>query len=191
LNKSAKTPTKVSKKERTEMRVAEANRRKYRRWAGWTIGVFLALGALGWLLAEQQQSLPGEAVPVMEDQSHIPDVTSPHTPYNSDPPTSGPHVENIARWGVHQEPLPKELLVHNLEDGGVVIYYNRSADEAAVKQLEAIVGRYPQHVVLVPYPEMDNPITLTAWGRMDRLQTPEEERIVRFIEAYAGIDHHK
>jgi hypothetical protein len=37
---------------------------------------------------------------------------------------------------------------------------------------------------------MDSPIALTAWTRMDKLTEVDEKRIVRFIEAYRGIDHH-
>jgi hypothetical protein len=38
---------------------------------------------------------------------------------------------------------------------------------------------------------MQSRIALTAWTRLDRLEEFDERRIVRFIEAYRGIDHHK
>jgi hypothetical protein len=34
-------------------------------------------------------------------------------------------------------------------------------------------------------------IALTAWTRLDRLEEFDHKRIVRFIETYRGIDHHK
>jgi hypothetical protein len=37
---------------------------------------------------------------------------------------------------------------------------------------------------------MDTRIALTAWGRIDTLEDVDEQRIVRFIETYRGIDHH-
>ena len=55
---------------------------------------------------------------------HIQLETDAHVPYNSNPPTSGPHLPYIAPWGVHTEPISKELQVHNLEDGGVMVQYN-------------------------------------------------------------------
>lgn len=133
---------------------------------------------------------PGEKVDIMPDQSHIASVNSPHKPYNTDPPTSGQHVPYIAPWGVHKEPVAKELLVHNLEDAGVVLYYNDKTDSETVERLEAIVKRYSQYVLVNPYPDMPNSITLTAWGRIDRLDSFDEKRIVDFIDAYKGIDHH-
>jgi hypothetical protein len=55
---------------------------------------------------------------------HIPTETTAHEAYNSDPPTSGPHLPYIAPWGIHTRPIVRELQVHNLEDGGVVVQYN-------------------------------------------------------------------
>ncbi len=73
--------------------------------------------------------------------------------YNSTPPTSGPHYETLAAWGVHR-PIRYEHLVHNLEDGGVVIYY-QCADGCPelVEQLSAIVDPYfrtGRNVVMAP-----------------------------------------
>jgi hypothetical protein len=50
-----------------------------------------------------------------------------HDAYNSVPATSGPHFGQPlapARWGVHTQHLPDEVLVHNLEHGYVNVHYN-------------------------------------------------------------------
>jgi hypothetical protein len=52
------------------------------------------------------------------------------------------------------------------------------------------MGRYPDRVILAPYPGLDRCIALTAWTRIDKLDELDERRVVRFIEAYRGIDHH-
>jgi hypothetical protein len=121
---------------------------------------------------------------------HIATAETPHEPYNSSPPTSGPHLSYIAPWGVHTRPIPRELQVHNLEDGGVLVQYSCQCPALADK-LAAIVRRYEKHVILAPYPEMKSKIALTAWTRIEPLEELDEKRIVRFIEAYRGIDHHK
>jgi hypothetical protein len=54
--------------------------------------------------------------------------------------------------------------------------------------LERIVKRY-DHLLLAPYPLMDAPLALTAWGRMLTLHEFDEARIVGFVEAYVGQDH--
>ena len=50
---------------------------------------------------------------------------------------------------------------------------------------------YDRQVVLAPYPGMKTRIALTAWTRLDAFDEYDEGRIVRFIRAYRGIDHHK
>jgi hypothetical protein len=46
-------------------------------------------------------------------------------------------------------------------------------------------------VILAPYPTMTSRIALTAWTRLDTMEQFDEKRVVRFIDAYRGIDHHK
>jgi hypothetical protein len=46
-------------------------------------------------------------------------------------------------------------------------------------------------VILPPYPAWRTRFGLTAWTRLDAFDDFDEARIVRFIRAYRGIDHHK
>ena len=151
--------------------------------------VMLVAIVVGYFAYRAQANLPGTQMP---DQGnlHIPSVDSPHVPYNSDPPTSGPHLPYIAPWGVHTRPIDRELQVHNLEDGGVVVQYNCECPDLVAK-LKTIVDKYDKQVILAPYPGMQHKIALTAWTRLDTMDEPDEGRITRFIEAYRGIDHHK
>ena len=150
---------------------------------------------------------PGQTIP-LQGNVHIQSPGSPHIPYNSDPPTSGPHVNFIMRWGIHKAPVTREIQVHNLEDGGVIIQYRCDNCQELVSKLEAIVQKYQrsaaiersqtgsqhpsryEHLILAPYPGMDATIALTAWGKIDKFDQFDEERITQFIEAYIGIDHH-
>src|SRR5438128_1548121 len=138
------------------------------------------------------KAAPGQPGVRFSDQGnlHIPTETTPHEAYNSDPPTSGPHLPYIAPWGVHTRPISKELQVHNLEDGGVVVQYNCDCPDLVAK-LKAIVDKYERHVVLAPYPGMKHKIALTAWTRIETMDQLDEGRVRRFIDAYKGIDHHK
>lgn len=151
--------------------------------------VVLAALVVGYFAYRAGANLPG--VP-MADQGnrHVATAETPHEPYNSDPPTSGPHLPYLAPWGVHTRPIPPELQVHNLEDGGVLVQYGCECPEIVVK-LRAIVQKYDRQVILAPYPTMKSKIALTAWTRIDTLEELDEGRVVRFIERYRGIDHHK
>jgi hypothetical protein len=165
----------------------------HRRRPRWTLGAGIAAAVVvavivGWFAYRAQADLPGQKFP---DQGnlHVQTLSDPHEPYNSTPPTSGPHLPYIAPWGIHTRPIPNELQVHNLEDGGVVIQYNCDCPDVVAK-LTDIVRKYPTQVVLAPYPTMPTRIALTAWTRLETLDQVDEARIDRFIRAYRGIDHH-
>jgi hypothetical protein len=157
-------------------------------WAVVAAVVVAAAALVGWFAYQSAANLPGTPVPSLGN-AHIQTPTDPHPPYNSDPPTSGPHLPWLAPWGIHTSPIGKELQVHNLEDGGVLVQYHCECPELVAK-LRAIVERYPTQVILAPYPGMDRRIALTAWGRIDKFDEFDEQRVLRFIKAYRGIDHH-
>ncbi|HUP35044.1 MAG TPA: DUF3105 domain-containing protein [Candidatus Limnocylindria bacterium] len=151
----------------------------------------LAAGLVGYWAYRAAADLPGVKLPDLGN-AHIQLATEPHVPYNSDPPTSGPHLPYIAPWGIHTEPIVRELQVHNLEDGGVMVQYHCATPcPDLVAKLTQIVRRYETQVILAPHPGMRTRIALTAWTRIDAFDDFDEARIVRFIRAYRGIDHHK
>jgi len=147
---------------------------------------------------------PGRSIPTLGNE-HINSIRAPHIPYNTKPPTSGPHTHNVAKWGVYRQQVPDEIQVHNLEDGGVIIQYNCKDCKDLVKKLEKIGWDYLNkgkaekqekgqsryaHIIVGPYADMESKIALTAWGKIDQLDDFDEARIRRFVEAYIGIDHH-
>lgn len=136
--------------------------------------------------------LPGTSVADLGNE-HIPSATIPHIAYNSKPPTSGPHLDPKADWGIHDQQIPDELQLHNLEDGGVLIQYD--CDEQScldlVNQLKAVAEKYKDKVVLAPYSGLDQKIALTAWNRIDAFDEFDEKRITTFINSFRGVDHHK
>ena len=111
--------------------------------------------------------------------------------YNSTPPTSGPHLPDLAPAGWHDEPVVKELAVHNLEDGYVAVWYRPNLDQARKDRLRALVQEYGDKVIAAPYEGLDVPIALTAWTRLDKLPALDEDRIRNCVEAYRGTDHRK
>ena len=167
-----------------------SRRRQRRRVATISVAVIvIAAVGVGYFAYRAVANLPGTQFPDQGNR-HIPTQNDPHEPYNSNPPTSGPHLPYIAPWGVHTRPIAPELQVHNLEDGGVVVQYNCECPDVSEK-LRAIVQRYDKQVILAPYPGMPSRIALTAWTRLQTLDDVDEKRITRFIDAYRGIDHHK
>ncbi|MDP6402067.1 MAG: DUF3105 domain-containing protein [SAR202 cluster bacterium] len=128
---------------------------------------------------------PGERMP---DQgvAHVA-LEEDHPPYNSVPATSGWHFGGPlapAPWGVYDQVLPDEVLVHNLEHGGIGIHYDcPDGCPDLMAQLTALAGRYSK-VIVSPYPGMEATIALTAWNFIDRFQGFDGAGIVAFIEAH-------
>ncbi|MBI4536386.1 MAG: DUF3105 domain-containing protein [candidate division NC10 bacterium] len=171
---------------RERERAARRNRLRRLATRGGTLLLAVgALGVLGWWILRPQ---PGTYVP-SQGNAHV--VAEPIAfRYASDPPTSGPHLAGAATWGIHEQPIPKALQVHNLEDGGVLVHYNCADCDDLVSKLKETVRRYPDKVILAPYPGMKTRIALTAWAYLDAFERFDEQRILRFIEAHRGIDHH-
>jgi hypothetical protein len=156
------------------------------------VAALLVAGVAYWGYDRLNAGSPGEFIPSLGNR-HVSEVEAGLTKYNSDPPTSGPHFPMVARWGIHEQPVTKELQVHNLEDGGVAVQYNcpptTEECKTLVQKLTSIVLRY-DHVILAPYPGLSHKIALTAWTRIDKSNDFDEKRIARFIEKYIHIDHH-
>ena len=82
-------------------------------------------------------------------------------------PTSGPHDRNWIDPGVYDSILPSTKLVHSVEHGMVVIYYDAPPPEA-MTMLKEWAGLYVgpwSGVVLTKAPGIGEEVVLTAWNR--------------------------
>jgi hypothetical protein len=124
-------------------------------------------------------------VPAMDSRRHLERPDEVHEPYNSTPATSGPHFPVWwQEWGVVDEELPDELVIHNMEHGGVIIRYDcPEGCSELVSQLAEVTLRYPK-VILSPYSNLGTRVALTAWTYLDKFDEFDEDRIVRFIDAH-------
>jgi hypothetical protein len=84
-----------------------------------------------------------------------------HPAYSSDPPTSGPHYGITARWGFYGQQIPDEYVIHNLEHGGVAIWYE--GDPADYALLFDDLLKSFRKVVISPRANIDG-VAATAWG---------------------------
>lgn len=136
--------------------------------------------------AKAAKLLPG----VVEFQSlgaaHI-QPGSAHQQYNSNPPTSGPHYPQPANWGIYENQLADETLLHNLEHGGIWVSYKPDLPDDQKAKLKEIAGRYKSKVILEPRVQNDSPIALVAWQRLLKLDNADEKRITQFISTYKNL----
>lgn len=163
------------------------------KFSGWLLIAIPILVIAGLSIWSATRPSPGQKVS-NQGNRHLQTIADTHEPYNSKPPTSGPHLNNKAPWGITTTQIPDELQVHNLEDGGVIVHYDPAeATTSTIQALETIVNPYVskgKNIILEPYAPMDSLIALTAWTRMLQLSNVDTVAIDQFIDAYVGIDHH-
>src|SRR5258708_5258310 len=91
------------------------------------IGLLTILFMIGgvFLLSKQSERLSrpllGQEVAI-EGRTHLPDGTS--ITYNSNPPAGGNHYATPAHAGFYETPPADGYLVHSLEHGAVILWYN-------------------------------------------------------------------
>jgi len=118
---------------------------------------------------------------VFEEQkvSHI-KPGEEHEVYNSNPPTSGAHWVDPAKWGIYDKPLIDEQVVHNLEHGGIWISY-KNIDESTLESLKKIAEASSQSVIISPREGNDSKIVLASWTRLENMEEYNEFKILEFI----------
>ena len=123
-----------------------------------------------------------------EGQEHV-DVGTTVT-YLTDPPTSGAHYPSPQDGGYFETAIAAGYLVHSLEHGAVVIYYNpATVTDPQKDSLKALAAAHPgiySQVVCVPRSDALYPIILTAWTHRLRLAAYDQSRIDGFIALYLG-----
>ena len=145
-----------------------------------SLGLAIVAGAVGLIWLTSPGAEVGQAFP-NQGQEHIA-VGAAHLPYNSNPPTSGPHYLNPAAWGIYQAGLPDEVLIHNLEHGGIWISYN-NIDRTTKQRIEALAREHPDKMIVTPRALDDAKIVLASWRHLLKLDTFDEETVISFIKA--------
>jgi hypothetical protein len=178
--------------------------RKRRRQYGLIAVILVGVVALGgiiyaisvWALDKPsavQETIERE-VTIMADTSHYPEGQALPA-HNSNPPTSGPHYASTYPVGFYTEEqaanmpkLPEGHLVHNLEHGYVIFWYNCALlDEEGCANLQGEIQEVMEQaenfkVIGFPWPALERPVVLTSWGRMLEFGAFDPERALAFVQ---------
>lgn len=135
----------------------------------------------------------GEDIPIA-GADHI-EVDTVATDWNSNPPTSGQHYGQWAPAGFYDDEIPDGYLVHDMEHGYIIIYYN-CADvdmdceefKTAIEAAMATAGNDPNtntvKIIAVPRPSMENPITYASWGHLYKAEAFVSTELVTYVQTY-------
>jgi hypothetical protein len=102
-------------------------------------------------------------VPALAAGVHVANPDKTPKEWNTFPPTSGPHYGQPVIWGDYEEPVRLTQSVHNLEHGGIVIFYGKDVSQAQIDQLRRFYRDDPAAMLLAPLPRLADKIALTAW----------------------------
>lgn len=110
--------------------------------------------------------------------------TEEPVPYEVLPPVGGQHhpAWQNCNGEVYGEPVVNEHAVHSLEHGAVWITHRPDLPADQVSALAERVGG-TEKLFMSPYPELDAPISLQAWGYQLEVDDAGDERIDEFIRA--------
>lgn len=155
--------------------------RKMLKWGAVLIAGAAVVIGISFVVKQSAANTPGQEMPDQGREHIKPGDT--HEEYNSTPPASGPHA-NAASWGQHNNPIPYEDQIHNLEHGGVIIHYqpDRIQNLSELQSLfDELNKRYPK-MVLVPDPQLSTTYVLTAWRWIYTFDSYDADQIRLFIK---------
>ena len=185
---------------------AQGTRRGWRETID-SFGGFLTIGAVGGVVlilvilvlrnplsSVSEDPQVGEAVLLPARAIH---TTNPAALIGreGEPPAGGPHFDGpkcvppnggpqCGPWpaGVFAQPVPDGNAVHSLEHGIVWITYNPELlSGEAIDILEHIADDFRRDVILSPRPQNSMAVAAVSWGRVLRLDAPDEQSLEDFI----------
>ncbi len=103
-------------------------------------------------------------------------------------PTSGDHAASGVKAGFYTNELPKVNLVHNLEHGNIVIYYETPGDDAiaTLQEWGSLYRGAWDGVVATASPGLGEVVVMTAWTKLLRLEQFNAGEAAAFLDAYRG-----
>ena len=138
------------------------------------------------LAAQGQSALSRVVTPQSQGSGHL--TPGQEVTYPDRFPTSGIHDPTSVSPGFYDDSFSPTLLVHSVEHGHIVIYYDDPGPEA-VRLLREWTSFYSGHwdgVVAVPAPGLGTRVVLTAWLKKLKLKQFEPAAAAAFIDKYRG-----
>jgi hypothetical protein len=102
--------------------------------------------------------------------------------YKQSPPVGGDHnpTWQNCEGTVYDKEIAKEHAVHSLEHGAVWVTYRPNLPKDQIAALKKKV-QGTQYTLMSPYPGLDKPISLQAWGLQLKVDKADDSRIDDFL----------
>lgn len=181
-----------------EHRITAARRARIVKRALWVAFFVLLASGLAAAMVYFGRSAPGSGEgPGESFASQGQDHVALRTPfeYNSNPPSSGPHYQSQANWGIYDHEVLDQIFIHNLEHGGIWIAYRPTIAPQALEDLKALVKELAgRKIVMAPRAANDADVALVSWTRVLKFDlvgsglSPDQQALVRAFHR-AWINH--
>lgn len=193
LNQTAKQQREQQKQAKLAEYQRQLAKRRRSKLVWWVVGSTAALAVIALITASiiltpRPVSLArgdgdGAAISGIETFTNSATHVEGEVDYPQTPPAGGDHNAVWLNCGVYSEPVPNINAVHSLEHGAVWITYDPAVvDESGVAALKAQLPS--SYVILSPYDGLPSPIVVSAWNAQIQVESPDDERIGEFLEAY-------
>jgi hypothetical protein len=94
--------------------------------------------------------------------THVDSLTAP-IHWNTFPPSNGQHYPAPAVWDFYSKAVNPRLVVHNLEHGGVILWWGEKTPQAEIDKLSAFYQDSPESMLGTPIDGLGSKIAITAW----------------------------
>jgi len=189
-----RTMAKSNQQSKSEIKMKKQKLRKVLLYGSLTIGVVavVTLAIITAINSNKLGGLLGDPVPITSS-AHVPN-DAPAGPYSSNPPAGGTHYDTDFSEKFYQEAdlatlpkYPEGYLVHSLEHGYVIFWYNcqvSGTDCAALKQtIQDVMDKAGNtKLIAFPWPSMDVPLAMTSWGRLLKFTTLDPVLMKKFVD---------
>jgi hypothetical protein len=154
-------------------------------WLAWSLTQgdreFRQLSEEGQMVLSEVESVASEGV-----ADHVPQGSAVN--YATETPTAGAHYPTPSAPGYYEKSQPPGNLVHALEHGNIVVYYDQPSPQV-LHTLERWASRYQDEwsgLIVTPLPGLGEEIILTAWTKKLRLPRFDAAATAAFIDRFRG-----
>ncbi len=169
------------------------------KYAIYGLAVLALAGAIYGIISGQQDASAFEALArdgreALSRVKSFPNEGRTHMPagsrltYGTNPPTSGAHFIHWVDPGFYPTAKGRSNLVHSLEHGMIVIFYDKPG-EGVIGKLRTWTDLFNgpwSGIVAVQKAGLGKKLILTAWRKMLKLDSFDPETAAAFIDAYRG-----
>jgi hypothetical protein len=145
----------------------------------------VAVVAIGYAFMQSRPSDASSIDGLVQKEGLTQNHTGSTVKYDTTPPMGGDHdpMWQNCDGRVYTSPLRNENAVHSLEHGAVWITYRPGLAADQIDKLKDKVEG-TDYTLMSPFPGLDAPIALTAWGKQVKVQDASDSRVDAFLSAF-------